>query len=189
MFFYAVARGRTPGVFNTWDECKAQISGYKLARFKKFNSRRDAEEFVRLNTQEERAGNVVYTDGACLSNGTEYARAGWGVWWPGGNRELYGRVDGNQTNQRAEATAVLEALLLIRTQEGEWTIMTDSSYVIDMTKQQPPQDAPNADLLAYIFRLKGKTRICYVQGHSGDAGNERADELARRGASGGTYYD
>jgi ribonuclease HI len=29
MKFYAVKKGRNIGIYNTWDECKEQIHGYK----------------------------------------------------------------------------------------------------------------------------------------------------------------
>ena len=41
--FYAVARGRKPGIFSTWDECKQQTDGFHGARFKGFKSKQEAE--------------------------------------------------------------------------------------------------------------------------------------------------
>lgn len=26
--YYAVAKGKTPGIYSTWDECKNEITGY-----------------------------------------------------------------------------------------------------------------------------------------------------------------
>ena len=44
--FYAVAAGRQPGVFSTWEECKAQVDGFSCGRYKAFASREQAEAFV-----------------------------------------------------------------------------------------------------------------------------------------------
>ncbi|CRG83189.1 ribonuclease HI [Talaromyces islandicus] len=44
--FYGVQRGRVPGVYLDWTEAQAQIVGFVRPRFKKFESRREAEEFV-----------------------------------------------------------------------------------------------------------------------------------------------
>ncbi|CCM05124.1 uncharacterized protein FIBRA_07332 [Fibroporia radiculosa] len=44
--FYAVARGRTPGVYSTWDDCELQVTGFPGARYKKFNNAADAEVWV-----------------------------------------------------------------------------------------------------------------------------------------------
>src|SRR4051812_31451 len=34
--FYAVRRGRQPGIYSTWDECQRQISGFAGAEYRKF---------------------------------------------------------------------------------------------------------------------------------------------------------
>jgi ribonuclease HI len=34
--FYTVWVGRSPGVYSSWDTCKAQVNGYKNAAFKGF---------------------------------------------------------------------------------------------------------------------------------------------------------
>ncbi|XP_017061356.1 ribonuclease H1 [Drosophila ficusphila] len=46
MAFYAVASGRKTGVYGTWAECEEQVKGFKNAKYKKFKSRQEAEQFV-----------------------------------------------------------------------------------------------------------------------------------------------
>ncbi|XP_077366463.1 ribonuclease H1 isoform X2 [Festucalex cinctus] len=46
-FFYAVKKGFRPGVYNTWDECKAQVDKFPSATYKKFADKGDAWAFVR----------------------------------------------------------------------------------------------------------------------------------------------
>ncbi|XP_061610550.1 ribonuclease H1 isoform X2 [Phyllopteryx taeniolatus] len=46
-FFYAVKKGFQPGVYSSWDECKAQVDKFPSASFKKFASEKDAWAFVR----------------------------------------------------------------------------------------------------------------------------------------------
>jgi hypothetical protein len=36
--FYGVARGRTPGVYTTWDEAKVQVNAFKGAVHKSFGT-------------------------------------------------------------------------------------------------------------------------------------------------------
>ncbi|CAE7224652.1 ATP-dependent DNA helicase PIF1, partial [Symbiodinium microadriaticum] len=45
--FYAVAHGRSPGVYRTWEECHKQVHGFPFASFKGFRTQREAEAFVR----------------------------------------------------------------------------------------------------------------------------------------------
>jgi ribonuclease HI len=44
---YAVAAGRSTGLFQTWAECEAQVKGYPKAVFKSFSTQYEAEVFLR----------------------------------------------------------------------------------------------------------------------------------------------
>lgn len=46
MSFYAVAKGRIVGIYNTWTECSAQVNGYSGGIYKKFKTKPEAEKFV-----------------------------------------------------------------------------------------------------------------------------------------------
>lgn len=50
--FYVVWKGRQTGVFNTWDECKAQTNGFEGAVFKSFPTRTLAEEAFKSDSEE-----------------------------------------------------------------------------------------------------------------------------------------
>ena len=45
--YYAVRVGKTPGIYKTWEDCKAQVIGYKGAIYKGFAEKQDAEDFLR----------------------------------------------------------------------------------------------------------------------------------------------
>ena len=45
--YYAVQVGRIPGIYGTWDECKAQTEGVSGAKHKTFSSLEEAERYVR----------------------------------------------------------------------------------------------------------------------------------------------
>ncbi|KAL5501897.1 hypothetical protein ACEPAH_9158 [Sanghuangporus vaninii] len=44
--FYAVAKGRVSGIFASWEDCETQVKGYAGARYKKFKTQREAEEYI-----------------------------------------------------------------------------------------------------------------------------------------------
>lgn len=46
MKYYAVRKGRKPGIFTTWDEAKKQVDGFSNARFKSFPTYEEAEKFM-----------------------------------------------------------------------------------------------------------------------------------------------
>lgn len=41
--YYVVWKGRHPGIFDSWDACKAEIEGVKNAQYKSFNSLEEAK--------------------------------------------------------------------------------------------------------------------------------------------------
>lgn len=140
---------------------------------------------------------IIYTDGACKGNP---GPGGWGALLVCGEhrRELYGG-EASTTNNRMELTAVIEALSALRG-AAPVTIYTDSQYVqkgitewIDGWRARGWKTAArkpvkNVDLWQRLAELVEhfEIRWCWVRGHAGHEGNERADALAnlgiRRGA-------
>ena len=45
--YYAVRIGKTPGIYTDWEDCKAQVTGYKGAVFKGVEERKEAENFMK----------------------------------------------------------------------------------------------------------------------------------------------
>jgi viroplasmin and RNaseH domain-containing protein len=43
---YAVRNGKKTGVFNTWDECKEQVNGFKGAEYKSFKTLEEAKNIL-----------------------------------------------------------------------------------------------------------------------------------------------
>lgn len=48
--YYAVANGRSNGVYNNWSDCKSQVDGYSGAKFKSFATRAEANAFANRNS-------------------------------------------------------------------------------------------------------------------------------------------
>ncbi len=48
---YAVKKGRTTGIFMTWDDCKAQVDGFAGAEYKSFADPADAMAYLGLSPQ------------------------------------------------------------------------------------------------------------------------------------------
>lgn len=51
MKFYAVKKGRTPGIFRSWKEAEKQIKGFSGAQFKSFSKITDATNYLNWNTE------------------------------------------------------------------------------------------------------------------------------------------
>ena len=53
MPIYAVHRGRMPGIYYSWEECKAQVNGFPKCKFRGFKNLADATYFVKHGTFQE----------------------------------------------------------------------------------------------------------------------------------------
>ena len=53
--FYAVKKGRVPGIYGTWAETQEQVKGFSGASFKSFNNLEEAKAFVGSHIEEKKA--------------------------------------------------------------------------------------------------------------------------------------
>lgn len=135
---------------------------------------------------------VIYTDGACRGNP---GPGGWGALLEYGDksRELYGG-EPETTNNRMELTAAIEALDALK-RSCHVQLNTDSNYLRQGITQwlsrwkkngwktAARKPVKNADLWQRLDTTCERHTIewCWVKGHSGNPGNEAADDLANRG--------
>jgi len=56
--FYAIAKGRTIGIVNTWSECLKAVTGFSGAVFKKFQTKDEATIFISQNTEIKADTNI-----------------------------------------------------------------------------------------------------------------------------------
>ena len=70
-FYYAVQKGRHPGVYENWSDCQREVTGAAGAVFKKFKTRAEAEAFVKGDGY----GTGSATGAGASSGGTKAAPA------------------------------------------------------------------------------------------------------------------
>lgn len=135
---------------------------------------------------------IIYTDGACRGNP---GPGGWGVLlqYKGKIKELYGGEQ-DSTNNRMELMAAIQGLETL-SRGCNVLLYTDSKYVLQGITEWMPnwkkrgwktvakKPVKNEDLWRKLDSAIQKHKINWqwVKGHSGDAGNERADTLANLG--------
>ncbi len=144
---------------------------------------------------------IIYTDGAARGNP---GRAGWAAILildeklartskKGGVIEVGGREE-HATNNMMELSAPIGALKYLKKHKinGEVEIFADSKYVIlgitewifnwqkNNWRNAAKKPVLNRELWEELFELteEFKPKWKYVEGHSGDKWNERADEIA-----------
>lgn len=199
MPFYAVANGRNIGIFLNWNDCNDSVKGFKYAKFKKFDTREEAEEFIQKDEQPNiEYDYYVYTDGACSNNGKADALAGIGIFFGiGDSRNLSKKIQGKQTNNAAELTAIIETYNIIENDiisGKKIAIVSDSEYAINCilsygekcSKKGWNVDIPNKELVktAYdLYKDKKNVRFIHIKAHTNNTdihsiGNDNADKLA-----------
>jgi len=56
--FYAVKHGRNVGIYPTWAECESQVKGFPGARYKKFGSQSEAQDFINEGSSSNSSRNT-----------------------------------------------------------------------------------------------------------------------------------
>jgi len=135
---------------------------------------------------------TIYTDGACRGNP---GPGGWGVLlrYDGREKRLWGS-EAETTNNRMELTAAIRALEALK-RPCRVRLTTDSQYLKKGLTEWLPnwkrrgwrtaagKPVKNDDLWRELDRLATRHEIewHWVRGHTGQEGNEVADQLANRG--------
>ena len=49
--FYVVLKGRRCGIFQTWEDCEAQVKGFKGSKYKGFKTLQEAQDWIVENEE------------------------------------------------------------------------------------------------------------------------------------------
>lgn len=206
--FYAVAVGRTKGVFTDWATTERQVKGFAGAKYKSFGTEKEALSWLDAPVYEKKAGKaaeykpgptvdvgeddiVIYTDGGSINNP---GPGGYGaVIEIHGKRQEYSGGFRLTTNNRMEMIAAIVALTEIGTTKQIIHLFSDSSYLVNGVqkgwakkwkarswKKSDGQEAVNIDLWQQLLGLLDSLEVTlhWVKGHAGHELNERCDRLA-----------
>lgn len=191
--FYAVKRGSVTGIFRTWDECKASVSGYSGAVYKSFKTKEEALEFLgesgtslqkQVSTEEDCVR--IYVDGS-YNTATEEFSYGMVVLREGREevyaekfndpelssmRNVAGEIFGARAAMQYALDHQIEEIVIYHDYEGiarwclgEWKTNKEGSKAYK----------------AFYDEVSKKVKIRFVKvlGHSNDKYNDMADELAK----------
>lgn len=191
---YAVRNGYHTGIFDTWEECKNEVTGYSGAEYKSFTNREDAEEYLGINRQvtlfdiPDTASNtaVAYVDG---SFNIETKQFGCGVvLFHNGEeitfskafsdeefalmRNVAGEIEGAKLAMQYCADNNIEEIDIYYDYEGveKWCSgawKTNKTGTIAYKR--------------FYDEISKKVKVSFnkVKGHSGDKFNDMADRLAK----------
>jgi ribonuclease HI len=140
---------------------------------------------------------IIYTDGAARGNP---GRGGYGavLHWGSVIKEISQGYK-HTTNNRMELMAVIAALQLLKRDDLDITVYTDSAYVVNAVEKKWVhgwhkvnfRGKKNADLWTRFLELYNKNRIrfVWVKGHAENKWNNRCDILATMAADGGNLLE
>ncbi|MBS7341107.1 MAG: ribonuclease H family protein [Lachnospiraceae bacterium] len=189
--YYAVKKGLKTGIFRTWDECKASVSGYSGAVYKSFQSEEEARSFLGLNGQKEEGVQnpccvEIYVDGSYNSATEEFSYGM--VVLLGGQEETYSQSfrDEELATMRNVAGEIkgAEAAMQYALDHGirEIAIYHDYEGIAKwcLGEWKTNKEGTKA-YKAFYDKARSQVKISFVKvaGHSGNKYNDMADELAK----------
>lgn len=187
--FYAVKKGRIPGIYHTWDECKKQVDGYSGAVYKSFSSLQEAKDFLVEKTKTVfNNGLIAYVDGSYNIKTKEYG---------------YGCVliEGQKVIEKLSGKGNKEELSSMRNVSGEILgSLAAMKYALDHHYLQiciyydyegiekwatgiwKANKEATKQYVQMVHRFQNQLDIHFIKvlAHSGDTFNEMADQLAKK---------
>ncbi|KAJ3136712.1 RNA-DNA hybrid ribonuclease [Geranomyces variabilis] len=188
--FYVVFRGRVPGIYDTFNQAQAQVTGQYTLQPKGFTTREAAEAYLAAynarnstSTSDPDPQNpstlVAFTDGSALGNGKQGCRAGWAVVFP--HNESWNCAEkmmaGRLTNNAAEYLAAHAAIKRANDEDPARVkplyIFSDSMLLINTMqmwvdawrknnwKKRDGTPVMNAPLLQSILAAQGSRRVLW----------------------------
>ena len=188
--FYSVNKGKCPGIYNNWNECKQNVIGFKGAVYKKFENLADAQEFL-LNGPKKIIDKIkedinedidlslytkVFTDGSLLRR-NNLISCGYGIYIPSLDIKHSIILQDPKTNNRAELKAIIDSIVILNNRNiKNILICTDSSYSILIFgetglkyERKDFKNVKNKDLVVKAVQLakKNNLKFKHIGAHTG----------------------
>lgn len=193
--FYAVRKGRTPGIYSSWDECKAQVTGFKGAEYKKFASKEEADSFINnqkikkdISVENIKEGEMIaYIDGSYNVKTKEFGY-GMVLFTKEGKHTDFGKGENTEYSiHRNVAGEVLGALEVMKyALEKKYSTLYIHYDYAGIEYWATGEWKRNTALTKEYKRLYDEYKksldvhFIKVKAHTGDEFNEEADQLAKK---------
>lgn len=193
--WYAVRKGRTPGLYRTWEDCRKEVVGFAGAEFKGFYTEGDARAYLKGEAVSETNADIspnpdrmtVYVDGSYRPDLPDRYSFG-AVFLYRGTVKTYSRaiVDAEGAKMRNVAGEIAGARYAMETVIGMGLREMDLCYDYFgiekwCTGEWRANTAGTKALAAYYESIRGTlcVRFRKIESHTGVKYNETADRLAK----------
>lgn len=192
--YYAVKNGKVPGIYRSWEECKAQVDGFSCASYKSFKTEQEAMEFMGNNSVSDNENDsentyetCAYVDGSynvttgefsygmiVLQDGKEYEFCE-KMDNPelASMRNVAGEIKGAEAAMKYALDNRLDSIVIYHDYEGiakwctgEWKANKEGTIAYKNFYEEASKQV--------------NIRFVKVTGHSGDRYNDIADLLAKK---------
>lgn len=207
MKYYAVKRGRIPGIYENWQECQKQITKFPDAEFKSFSNINEAKEYLEKKASQniwKEPDILLFSDGGSRNHGNykgghvkEDDKAAWAFLIHRGTHNVRGTGgEFGSTNNRMELMALRNSLMIIgrrKWNNEKINAILDSKYVLDAIrngwleswykngwKKSNGKEVINVDLWKDIYNLLKyfpNLKFQWTKGHADNKGNNIVDKL------------
>ncbi|HCT89768.1 MAG TPA: RNase H [Lachnospiraceae bacterium] len=195
--FYAVRKGKVPGIYTSWDLCREQVHGFSSAEYKSFPTKEEAEAYMGLNRDKtggksaselslESGILMAYVDGS-YSGGSDFSY-GMVLLSRDGEQSFCEKIrDGELSKMRNVAGEIkgAEAAMRYALEHGFRRLIIYHDYE-GIAKWCQGDWKTNRDgtkaYKEYYDSIRSRIDISFVkvEGHSGDKYNDMADALAKQ---------
>lgn len=200
--FYAVKKGRKPGIYEKWEDCKAQVSNFPGAEYKSFKTKPEATAYLKgakppqspssspntpLPTDPTTA--VAYVDGS-YDNESKRFSYGCIIFHKNEKKTLSNAysdpVAGTMHNVAGEIMGALTAMKWCVTNNVQnlhlyYDYAGIEKWCTGEWQTKSPHTKKYKEIYdRYVTKHALKVTFHKVKGHSGDKYNNEADRLARQ---------
>lgn len=195
--YYVVRNGRKPGIYNTWEECKAQTHGFPGAVFKSFPTLEEARIFLDGKRVPRKIADepqmfishdaYAFIDGSFNVKTGTYGYGGFLAYGPSRYYLTGSGNDPNMTAMRNVAGEIEGAMAAVLKAEElglpSITILYDYAGIENWaTGNWRTNKFGTADYYRFMNSPERKVKVTFrkVTAHTGVEGNEIADAMAKQ---------
>ena len=194
-FYYAVKKGKTSGIYETWKECEEQVKGYSGAEYKKFSTYEEALFFIGGGNEEIEPSDesqlkeneaIAYVDGSFDIKNWTYSYGVVFITLDG--KETYsGREDNKDLAEMRNVSGEIKGAMVamaLAIEKGKDTLYLHFDYTgIEQwaTGSWKTNKEGTKAYKEFFDSIKAQLNVVFikVKAHSGIEYNEEADKLAK----------